>query len=604
VSEARGRSFRAVVTLGAVLLVGGVGAATLAVGRGVLERVARQNLERELTRGGAVFADLHRYRESLYKAQARIVADEPRLKAVVDARDITRETVLGVAYDLKKAIATDLLLLTDGTGHLIADVAAPEAEGFDLSDKPLVASAIEHGEGRGIWTQDGRVYQMEAQRMSFGGKPVGVAVIGYAIDDKVAETIFRQTGDAVAIIYDGHVAAMSAMEHGERADAAQLAAQLGAVPDGETREIALGGRDYIARAAAFPSYSGPKPLRFALLRSLDRAREPARYLLSALGGVAVAASIVALICALVFSRGLARPLDELVGFTGRLSAGRLEERVRVRGPRELVILGEAMNRMAGELQSSRSQLAEKERMARDLELAARIQTSILPSDAKITGLEIGARMIPAESVGGDYYDVFAAPGGAWIGIGDVAGHGVSAGLVMLMVQSVVSALVREKPHANPSELVAVLNEVLYDNVQLRMKQDEHVTFTLLRYLDEGRLIFAGAHEELVVWRKAEGRCEQVATLGTWIGVVPDIRHATHDAAIPFLSGDVLLLYSDGLIQAMNAAGDQYGLRRLSEHFATLADKPAQEIADAVVQEAMRFGKTQDDDVSVLVVRRA
>ncbi len=66
-------------------------------------------------------------------------------------------------------------------------------------------------------------------------------------------------------------------------------------------------------------------------------------------------------------------------------------------------------------------------------------------------------------------------------MGDVAGHGLQTGLVMLMIQSVVAALVRRSPHASPSEVIGVLNAVMYDNVHRRMGQDEHATLSLLRY---------------------------------------------------------------------------------------------------------------------------
>jgi phosphoserine phosphatase RsbU/P len=601
--ERQPRSFRAVASIGAVALVAGVLCVTFVVVAVVLERAARRGLQDDLARGAAVLADLQRYRASLFSAQARIVGDEPRLKAVVDTRDVTRETILGVAYDLKKAVASDLFLLTDSKGALVVDLADPAASGFDLSAQPVVRAALDKGAGEGVWSHEREVFQVHAQRLSFGGATVGVVVLGYAIDDRVADTVFRQTGDSTIVLYDGHVTGRSTLEDGERADPVALEAQLGPLPDGGTAEIELGGRAYLARVGAFPGYLGAKPMRYALLRSLARAREPAKRLLSGLGAVGVTAVAVALVLALYLSRRLARPLDELVAFTARLSGGRLEERVQIGGTRELALLGRSMNEMAGELMSSRAQLAEKERLARDLELAATIQTSILPREARVPGLEIGARMVPAEAVGGDYYDVFPVPGGAWIGIGDVAGHGLQAGLVMLMVQSAVAALVREKPNANPSELVVVLNQVLHDNIQCRLKQDEHVTFTLLRYLDEGRLIFAGAHEELVVYRRATGECERVTTLGTWIGVVEDIRAATHDAAITFEAGDLLLLYSDGLIQGMDAAGEQLGLERVCEWLSELRDRPAQAIADTLLERSRAHAAMLDDDVSVLVVRR-
>src|SRR5205814_931340 len=119
-------------------------------------------------------------------------------------------------------------------------------------------------------------------------------------------------------------------------------------------------------------------------------------------------------------------------------------------------------------------------------------------------IELAAHMLPAAEVGGDYYDVLPTDDGCWIGIGDVAGHGLNAGLVMMMVQSVVTALVQSNPKADPTDHVVRLNEVLFENIRHRLGRDEHVTLSLLRYSEDGSLRWAGAHENLLVVHKDGG----------------------------------------------------------------------------------------------------
>jgi serine phosphatase RsbU (regulator of sigma subunit) len=171
-------------------------------------------------------------------------------------------------------------------------------------------------------------------------------------------------------------------------------------------------------------------------------------------------------------------------------------------------------------------------------------------------------MVPATEVGGDYYDVLPGNDGCWIGIGDVAGHGLSAGLVMLMVQSAFAALVRTLPDATPRQLVIALNQLIYDNVRNRLQADEHVTFTALRYFSDGRLLFAGAHEPILIRRQATASCELIETPGTWLGVIPNISRATVDTLVSLQPGDVVLLYSDGVLEATGPGGEQLGMERL------------------------------------------
>ena len=261
---------------------------------------------------------------------------------------------------------------------------------------------------------------------------------------------------------------------------------------------------------------------------------------------------------------------------------------------------ELVRRVAEE--AAHREKAEKERLARELEIAAHIQTSILPRDLAVENLEIAATMLPATEVGGDYYDVLPGKGGCWLGIGDVAGHGLRSGLVMLMMQSIVAALGRDEFELAPRDVVQVVNSVLYDNVRNRLGQDEHATLTLIRYFATGELIFAGAHEDLVIWRAATGKCECITTLGTWVGATQDIADVTEDQHAQLEDGDVLLLFTDGAIEAANGAGERYGLERLCRELESVATEPVAHIRDHLFSSVHAFLAVQDDDIALLVAR--
>jgi sigma-B regulation protein RsbU (phosphoserine phosphatase) len=155
----------------------------------------------------------------------------------------------------------------------------------------------------------------------------------------------------------------------------------------------------------------------------------------------------------------------------------------------------------------------------------------------------------------------------------------------------------------PSELTSVVNEVLYDNIRHRLDQDEHVTLTLLRYEHGGKLTFAGAHEELIIWRAAKAACETVVTPGTWLGARRDIRAVTTDSEVWLDPGDVLVLYSDGVTEAMNEAGEQYGLDRLVDQVERGEHESAVDIHARIWNDVHRFAPINVDDVTLMVVRR-
>jgi serine phosphatase RsbU (regulator of sigma subunit) len=289
------------------------------------------------------------------------------------------------------------------------------------------------------------------------------------------------------------------------------------------------------------------------------------------------------------------PLGRLAEAADSLAKGDLSARVEPRSNDEIGDLTRAFNVM-GEAVAFR-----QERLRKEVDLAQRIQASILPKSLVVPGLELAAKMTAATEVGGDYYDVVPLEDGCWIGIGDVAGHGLDTGLIMLMTQAIVAALVTRERCLAPRDVVCKLNEVLFDNIRNRLERYDHVTFTLLRYDRSGRVVFAGAHEDIIVYRADERRCEIIETPGTWLGGRRDIQHATVDSSLQLRSGDLMLLYTDGVTELRNRAGVPFGLDRLCDVLARLHAEPVANIQGGLSATLDAWG-VADDDVTVLIAR--
>jgi predicted ATPase/serine phosphatase RsbU (regulator of sigma subunit)/tRNA A-37 threonylcarbamoyl transferase component Bud32 len=254
-----------------------------------------------------------------------------------------------------------------------------------------------------------------------------------------------------------------------------------------------------------------------------------------------------------------------------------------------------------QLEQVQRQAAERERLKKEMEIAEGIQTGILPRSLAVDGLDIAASMLPADAVGGDYYDVVPTAGGCWIGMGDVAGHGLESGLSMLMLQSAIAALVRRSPEAAPHELLRVANEVMYESVRSRLQRDEHATLVLLRYELGGRVWFAGAHEDILVCR-SNGHCDVIETPGPWVGATKHLPASTSTSSLLLEPGDVMLLFTDGIIEARDQARQQFGIDRLRTELERVHDRPAEEIREHLMRVLRRFAPTLEDDVTLLVAR--
>lgn len=274
---------------------------------------------------------------------------------------------------------------------------------------------------------------------------------------------------------------------------------------------------------------------------------------------------------------------------------------QLRGQISAAVKGAALHRAILQQNALREQ-AEREQLHKEALIARQIQTAILPATLAVAGLELAAVMLPAASVGGDYYDVLPTEDGCWIGVGDVTGHGLLAGILMLMIQSMIAGIQRMNPRARPAEVIMALNAALFQNVRYRLKRDDYATLTLFRYERSGRLTFAGCHEDFLVCRARSRRCEPVPTPGVWTGAMDDVSELTQDAELELADGDLLVLYTDGVTEAMNDRHERFGLDRLAALIEEHQSRDVAEICAAVVAAVTAWAPVQADDVSLVVGR--
>ena len=158
-------------------------------------------------------------------------------------------------------------------------------------------------------------------------------------------------------------------------------------------------------------------------------------------------------------------------------------------------------------------LREQERLQKEMEIASRIQTSILPVSPTHNELDITAIMRPAEEVGGDYYDlIFDNENNLWFAIGDVSGHGVTAGLIMIMAQSTIYSSIKGDETITPKDAIVKVNRILTENIRHRLNETHFMTMCLVEYIGNGRFITAGLHIDILIYRKQQKKCEFIVKL--------------------------------------------------------------------------------------------
>lgn len=254
---------------------------------------------------------------------------------------------------------------------------------------------------------------------------------------------------------------------------------------------------------------------------------------------------------------------------------------------------------------------ENQRLGTEVEITRRLQQMILPREEEleaIRGLDISGYMEPAEEVGGDYYDVLSQGNSVKIGIGDVTDHGLESGVIMLMTQTAVRTLLNSG-ETDPIRFLDILNRTVYGNVQ-RMKTDRNLSLSLLDYAEtstqSGKVRLSGQHEEMIVIR-SNGALEIIDTadLGLPIGLDADISQFFNHTTIELQSGDGVVLFTDGITEAENVNGEQFGMERLCKAARRIWFDSADAVRDAIIGDLRHYIGEQVifDDITLLVAKQ-
>jgi serine phosphatase RsbU (regulator of sigma subunit) len=253
-----------------------------------------------------------------------------------------------------------------------------------------------------------------------------------------------------------------------------------------------------------------------------------------------------------------------------------------------------------------AETVQRARIATELDAARRIQRKLVPRDVSLPGLEVIAHVRPAETVAGDYVDAYHFGPWSWLLLGDVTGHGLGAGLVMLMAQSTISSILQTRPDISPRELNALANTILHANLT-RLDEQRHMTIVAIRGRDH-RFEVSGSHDNIYIYRAATGTVETLAmTHFPWgLGFQEHIGKAEQDS-FELGAGDVLFLGTDGITEAARE-GDHvrgtFGENGVIDILVHHAQEPLAMLSSMLAERLDAFTRgVYHDDVAFLVARR-
>jgi sigma-B regulation protein RsbU (phosphoserine phosphatase) len=361
---------------------------------------------------------------------------------------------------------------------------------------------------------------------------------------------------------------------------------------------------YGAVFAVRTASSGDSP-GWATLMLVDArtARGPLTKLRVVLIGLFVLVLAGGAFTAVLSLRQAAKPLGDVAVSMEKVAGGDLSTRVRNAYSGELGQLVSTFNTMVEEVARSRDELQRTEALRREVEIAHQIQTAILPVSPAVPGFEVAARMKPADDVGGDLYDILAFGDTFWVLVGDVSGHGINSGLVMMMAQAAAYSAIAEDPHATPGDVINAVNRVVHENVRRRMRRDDYLTLMAARHMGDGRFVAAGAHQPVFISRGG-GRVDLIEPQGPWVGLTPNVQPPPMpEYEFTLAPGDLVFFVTDGLLEAKNGGTDLFGEDRLRALLARSEVPSASQALSDVFSAVESFSHEQADDMTGVVLRR-
>ncbi|MDP3396205.1 MAG: SpoIIE family protein phosphatase [Methanoregula sp.] len=328
-------------------------------------------------------------------------------------------------------------------------------------------------------------------------------------------------------------------------------------------------------------------------------------MLQILAGLFFILLIVVILLSVKLAKIITRPVELLRQGTVALGKGDLDYHLTIETGDEFEELAQSFNTMAADLKKNievlRLTTAEKERYAKEMEIAKEIQDNFLPEyTPTIPGIELAATTLPAMEIGGDLYDFIPVQKDLWgLAIADVSGKGVSAALFMALCSTVIR--VSGSAEADPSVVLERANQLIYADGRSSM-------FITLFYgvLDPANRKFtyvnAGHNPPMLVRSTPpevrtleEGRC--IA-----LGVVPEVTITCSELALE--CGDLIVMYTDGVTEAFNPQDEEFGEERLMKYLKNHHNDPVREIMNGLVDEVRSFcgSRAQSDDITLVIVR--
>ena len=338
--------------------------------------------------------------------------------------------------------------------------------------------------------------------------------------------------------------------------------------------------------------------------SAERVNGARNRLVMFLAAIALLAIVIGICVSYFMANSVTKPINTLVEDVIHIAQGEYEHRTRMKTQDEVGVLARTIDRMAEGLLEAREIAKERGKQQHELSIAEEVVIHLLPDSLpKIYGYDVYAFYNPSKEVGGDYYDFFEIdPNHVGMIVADVSGKGIPGAMVMTMARSVIRY--EAMGTLSPRETFMRANR----HIARDIKRGMFVTafYVVLNTQTAEMTVASAGHNPLLLWRASTGKIEQINPNGIALGFDkgPIFDRTIKEDKVQLYSGDRVVLYTDGVVEAMSPDNEEYTDERFIELIESYPDANSNQLTNIIVQDVMdhQGGGEQSDDITIVTFK--
>ena len=345
------------------------------------------------------------------------------------------------------------------------------------------------------------------------------------------------------------------------------------------------------------------PIRILFIQLFSQSSRIITILLYTLAGIYLLTVLISIIAGARIARGITKSINDIYVASELVQKGEFDFRIQSGKNDQLDIMADSFNELSAGIGHLMGEVSKRERLEKELEIAREVQAQLLPQDIPQTEtLQLAASCLPAQRVGGDYYDFIQDSESLDLVIGDIAGKGISAALLMASTLATIHHTLNEKNHKDQIERMIAVAEEVNSQVFMKSASNAYSTLVIASYNENSRILTycnAGHQPPILV---SGGSVRELQTGGTAIGLFAQWQFTADTIALQ--PGDMIVFFTDGVVEAANHEDEFFGNERLLDLIVENVDIEPELLRAKILDSVMEWAGDgpQSDDITIICLK--